>query len=185
MHKIHMSSSKWRTGSEALQFYILHSRWFIHECFAFRMLENLVDRFKFQNKPLMIHNSRTVYIFLKQFLSLTISKSLLNNFWIVIIRYQMAFRKKDLCSEQKTITTLWNFINLFTLMYADDMVLFSISNHIKWLQNLSDKFNEYCIALKLSVNVAKSKIGIFRRDFQREKSRNCQQFYLYRYRFQF
>lgn len=112
-----MSSSKWRTGSEALQFYILHSRYFILECFAFRMLENLVDRLKFQNKPLMIHNSRTVYTVLKQFLSLTISKSLLNNFWIVIIRYQMAFRKKDLCSEQKTITTLWNFI--IELIYFD------------------------------------------------------------------
>lgn len=52
-------------------------------------------------------------------------------------------------------------MNLFTLMYADDKVLFSISNHIKGLQNLLDKFNDYCIALKLSVNVAKSKSGFF------------------------
>lgn len=70
-------------------------------------------------------------------------------------------------------------------MYADDMVLYSISNHIKGLQNLLDIFNEYCIAFKLLVNVAKSKIGIFRRDFQREKSINCQQVNISRYRFQF
>lgn len=71
------------------------------------------------------------------------------------------------------------------MMYADDMVLFSISNHIKGLQHRLDISNEYCTALKLLVNVAKSKIGIFRRDFQVEKSRNCQQFNISRYRFQF
>lgn len=52
-------------------------------------------------------------------------------------------------------------LNLFTLMYADDMVLFSES--IEGLQNLLDELNEYCIAWKLSVNVAKSKIVIFRK----------------------
>lgn len=52
-------------------------------------------------------------------------------------------------------------LNLFTLMYADDMVLFSES--IEGLQNLLHELNEYCIAWKLSVNVAKSKIVIFRK----------------------
>lgn len=52
-------------------------------------------------------------------------------------------------------------ISLFLMMYADDMVLLSESP--EGLQNILDTLHEYCNDWKLSVNVCKTKIVVFRK----------------------
>ena len=52
-------------------------------------------------------------------------------------------------------------LSLFLLMYADDMVLFSES--IDGLQSLLNELSNYCEIWKLSINVEKSKVLVFRK----------------------
>lgn len=52
-------------------------------------------------------------------------------------------------------------LNLFLLMYADDMVIFSET--IAGLQSLLDELTYYCSTWKLHINVDKSKIVVFRK----------------------
>ena len=54
-------------------------------------------------------------------------------------------------------------------MYADDMVLFSES--IEGLQSLLNELSNYCEAWKLSINVDKSNVLVFRKG---GKSKPCE-----------
>ena len=52
-----------------------------------------------------------------------------------------------------------NELHIFTLLYADDAVLFAHSKN--GLQNMLDKLSIYCNRWKLKVNTEKTKIMIF------------------------
>ena len=52
-------------------------------------------------------------------------------------------------------------LGFFLLMYADDMVLFSES--IEGLQSLLNELSHYCETWKLSNNVEKSQVLVFRK----------------------
>ena len=52
-------------------------------------------------------------------------------------------------------------LKLYLLLYADDIVIFS--NTSEGLQNGLDNLSEYCSKWKLTVNIDKTKIMVFRK----------------------
>ena len=65
------------------------------------------------------------------------------------------------CLKSGSIPYEPSTLSLFLLMYDEDMVLFSES--IEGLQSLLNELLNYCEAWKLSINVEKSKVLVFRK----------------------
>lgn len=63
------------------------------------------------------------------------------------------------CHDDHVIDNAHNFLKIFLLLYADDTVLLSESEHD--LQNLLNVYSNYCDEWKLTVNISKSKVMVF------------------------
>ena len=66
------------------------------------------------------------------------------------------------CIKEKCLNNLTVFLVIFVLLYADDTVIFAETS--EGLQRNIDIFGTYCNQWKLSVNCAKSKIMIFKKN---------------------
>ena len=67
----------------------------------------------------------------------------------------------------QNFTAMWrhyaspNMLNLFVLLYADDIVIMAENWH--GMQRNLDLLNEYCICNKLKVNISKTKMMVLAR----------------------
>lgn len=67
--------------------------------------------------------------------------------------------KCSLQDNSNSFITL-DHLSIFLLLFADDAVIFSETE--EGLQSLIDSFEQYCIIWKLTVNITKTKVMVFR-----------------------